>query len=137
MKPQLTQLTLGVDDICRSVSFLRDDLGIPTHGNVGANTDDPAAFFDFGGITVSLRLKNRVAGEQSPAAVGAGPAGQSMRLSVSSSEAVDDLLRRAAKGGATIVRPAQSIWPDYSGAFQDLDGRLWEVSFQAGYFSFA
>lgn len=133
MEAQLTLLTLGVDDLHRSASFLRDCLGIPTHGVIGHGADDPVAFYDFGGMTVALRQKERVAAEQ----VGAGPGGQSMRLSVSSCEAVDELLRRAVEGGATIVRPARAILADYSGAFEDLDGRQWEVSFQAGYWSLA
>lgn len=136
MKAQLTQVTLGVENLHRSVSFLRDSLGIPTHGIVGDGTDDPAAFFYFGGITVTLRLKKRIAGEQSYTEVPEATE-QFMRLSVQSCEEVDRLLRQAETGGATVVRPPLAVWTDYSGAFRDLDGRLWEVSFQAGYGSLA
>ena len=35
MKPRITFLTLGVDDLERSLAFYRDGLGFPTKGIVG------------------------------------------------------------------------------------------------------
>jgi hypothetical protein len=35
MRPRLTVLTLGVDDLERAVAFYRDGLGFPTEGIVG------------------------------------------------------------------------------------------------------
>src|ERR1044071_9746869 len=47
MKPRITLLTLGVDDLERAVRFYRDGLGWKTRGIVGAQLDDGAgAFFD-------------------------------------------------------------------------------------------
>ena len=35
MKPRITVITIGVDDLERSVRFYRDGLGLPTDGIVG------------------------------------------------------------------------------------------------------
>ena len=47
MKARITLITLGVDDLHRSVDFYRDGLGLPTNGIVGAEFEYGAvAFFD-------------------------------------------------------------------------------------------
>src|SRR4051812_10483556 len=47
MKPRITLITLGVDDLQRAVAFYRDGLGWPTQGIVGEQLPDGAvAFFD-------------------------------------------------------------------------------------------
>src|SRR5215468_10005812 len=47
MKPKITILTLGVDDLERSVKFYRDGLGLPTKGIVGTQFEHGAvAFFE-------------------------------------------------------------------------------------------
>ena len=47
MKARITLITLGVDDLQRSVDFYRDGLGLPTDGIVGKEFEYGAvAFFD-------------------------------------------------------------------------------------------
>ncbi len=47
---------------------------------------------------------------------------------VASQTAVDDVMRRAAQAGATIVKPARPTFcGGYAGSFQDPDGHLCEV----------
>src|SRR5690606_2668713 len=47
MKPRLSVITLGVDDLERSLKFYRDGLGLPTEGIIGAQFEHGAvAFFD-------------------------------------------------------------------------------------------
>src|SRR5690606_33755892 len=47
MVPRISVLTLGVDDLHRSVAFYRDGLGLPTEGIVGTEFEHGAvAFFD-------------------------------------------------------------------------------------------
>ena len=47
MKARITLITLGVDDLQRSVEFYRDGLGLPTNGIVGEEFEYGAvAFFD-------------------------------------------------------------------------------------------
>jgi uncharacterized protein len=54
MKPRITVLTLGVDDLDVAVSFYRDGLGLRTEGIVGTEFEHGAvAFFD---LQPGLRL---------------------------------------------------------------------------------
>jgi catechol 2,3-dioxygenase-like lactoylglutathione lyase family enzyme len=47
MKPRITLLTIGVDDLERSLRFYRDGLGLKTEGIVGKQYAHGAvAFFD-------------------------------------------------------------------------------------------
>jgi catechol 2,3-dioxygenase-like lactoylglutathione lyase family enzyme len=47
MKPWITVITLGVDDLERALRFYRDGLGLPTKGIVGTEVEHGAvAFFD-------------------------------------------------------------------------------------------
>ena len=43
MKPRITVITLGVDDLERSLCFYRDGLGFPTNGIIGQE-------FEFGAV---------------------------------------------------------------------------------------
>jgi uncharacterized protein len=56
MKPRITVLTLGVDDLERSLRFYRDGLGLPTQGIVGTEFEHGAvAFLELqGGLTLAL-----------------------------------------------------------------------------------
>ena len=38
MRPHITVVTIGVDDLARAVAFYRDGLGFPTKGIVGASS---------------------------------------------------------------------------------------------------
>lgn len=54
MKPRITLITLGVDDLHRAVRFYRDGMGLNTSGIVGTEFDHGAvAFFD---LQAGLRL---------------------------------------------------------------------------------
>jgi uncharacterized protein len=47
MKPRITIITIGIDDLDRSLRFYRDGLGFPTRGIVGTEYEHGAvAFFD-------------------------------------------------------------------------------------------
>ncbi len=47
MKPRVSIITLGVDDLAKSLAFYRDGLGFPTEGIVGAESEYGAVvFFD-------------------------------------------------------------------------------------------
>jgi catechol 2,3-dioxygenase-like lactoylglutathione lyase family enzyme len=47
MKPRITVITLGVNDLEKALSFYRDGLGFPTEGIVGKEFEHGAvAFFD-------------------------------------------------------------------------------------------
>jgi uncharacterized protein len=56
MKPRITLVTLGVDDLERALRFYRDGLGLQTEGIVGTQFEHGAvAFFDLQpGLKVAL-----------------------------------------------------------------------------------
>src|SRR5690606_21217733 len=56
MKPRITVITIGVDDLERSLRFYRDGLGLPTQGIVGTEFEHGAvAFFDLqAGVRLAL-----------------------------------------------------------------------------------
>lgn len=56
MKPRISFITLGVDDLERAVAFYRDGLGLPTPGIIGTEFEYGAvAFFELQpGLTLAL-----------------------------------------------------------------------------------
>jgi uncharacterized protein len=56
MKPRITLITLGVDDLEKSLVFYRDGLGLPTEGIVGTEFEHGAvSFFDLqNGVKLAL-----------------------------------------------------------------------------------
>jgi catechol 2,3-dioxygenase-like lactoylglutathione lyase family enzyme len=45
MKPRITVITIGVDDLERSLKFYRDGLGLKTDGIIGAEFEHGAVVF--------------------------------------------------------------------------------------------
>ena len=62
MKPRITLITLGVDDLERSLRFYRDGLGLKTEGIVGSEFEHGAvAFFDLqAGLKLALWPREEV-----------------------------------------------------------------------------
>jgi uncharacterized protein len=130
MKPRITVLTLGVDDLERAVAFYRDGLGLPTPGIVGREFEHGAvAFFDLAaGLKLAVWPRASLAHD---AGLGVSPRSAtelSIGHNVRSRDEVDDVMRQAEAAGATIVKRAhQTFWGGYSGYFADPDGHLWEI----------
>ncbi|HEY8370948.1 MAG TPA: VOC family protein [Thermodesulfobacteriota bacterium] len=130
MKPRITVLTLGVDDLERAVAFYRDGLGLPTQGIVGTAFEHGAvAFFDLsGGLKLALFSRADLAHDAGIPRSGPSPTDFSIGHNVSSREEVDAVMAQAERAGATIVKAARdTFWGGYAGYFQDPDGHLWEV----------
>ena len=131
MKPRITLITLGVDDLERAVCFYRDGLGLPTEGIVGTEFEYGAvAFFDLqNGLKLALWPRTSIARDAglSPGA----PSATELTIghNVASRAEVDEVMSQARRAGAAIVRPAaDTFWGGYAGCFQDPDGHLWEVA---------
>lgn len=131
MKPRLSVVTLGVDDLERSVRFYRDGLGLPTKGIVGTEFEHGAvAFFDLaGGIKLALWPRASLA-HDAGIPVGAPSATElALAHNVASRAEVDALLARAERAGADVVKPGHhTFWGGYAGYFQDPDRHLWEIA---------
>lgn len=131
MKPRITLITLGVDDLERSLRFYRDGLGLKTEGIVGTQFEHGAVvFFELqGGLRLALWPRASIAHDAGIAPGAPDPAGFALAHNVSSGAEVDAVLAAAQAAGAVIVKPAQdTFWGGYAGYFQDPDGHLWEIA---------
>jgi len=130
MKPRLTAITIGVDDLERSVAFYRDGLGLPTKGIVGTEYEHGAvAFFELqNGIILAVWERSNLAWDAGIRQTERSPTEFSLGHNVNSREEVDAVMEQARAAGARIIKEAQdSFWGGYAGYFQDPDGHLWEV----------
>jgi len=130
MKPRITVVTIGVDDLEASLRFYRDGLGFPTEGIIGKEFEYGAVVFIQlqPGLRLALWPRKSIAQDTGLAAGPASPTEMTLGHNVSSKAEVDAVMASAVSAGAVIVKPAHdTFWGGYSGYFQDLDGHLWEI----------
>lgn len=131
MKPRIKVITLGVDDLERSLRFYRDGLGLPTDGIIGTQFEDGAVVFFHMNDELILALYPRpaLAKDAKVSLSTSGPSELSIGHIVGSKEEVDAIMEQADKAGARITDSAHDrFWGGYSGYFQDPDGHLWEIA---------
>lgn len=125
-KLRLHVVTLGVSDFARSVRFYQD-LGFERRMK---ETGDAIAFFDAGGMIVSLFRWDMLADD---AQVPAAPRPQAFRgitlaRMCRTDKDVDAMMTKALAAGATLLKHAQkTAFGGYSGYFADPDGHAWEA----------
>jgi hypothetical protein len=130
MKPRITLVTLGVDDLERALRFYRDGLGFATQGIVGSEFEHGAVvFFDLeGGLKLALWPRLSLEHDTGLSVTPSSASEVTLGHNVSSKAEVDMVIAQAEKAGATIVKPARdTFWGGYAGYFQDRDKHLWEV----------
>jgi catechol 2,3-dioxygenase-like lactoylglutathione lyase family enzyme len=131
MRPRITLITIGVDDLERSLRFYRDGLGLKTEGIVGAQFEHGAvAFFDLqAGLKLAIWPRKSIAHDSGLPMGTPSPTEFTIGHNVSSKAEVDAVMQQARKAGAAIVKPAHdTFWGGYAGYFQDPDQHLWEVA---------
>lgn len=154
MKPRINILTIGVDNLERSLKFYRDGLGLETQGVVGTEFEHGAVvFIDLSnGMKLALYPRKEIAWDakipqDAPSTTpksGKAATGQAeftIGHLVNSKEEVDAVMAQAEKAGALlrsvgvsagqakITKPAEdTFWGGYAGYFQDPDGHLWEIA---------
>ena len=131
MKPRITLVTLGVDDLEESLRFYRDGLGLATEGVVGQEFEFGAvAFFDLQpGLRLALWPRKSLAHDAGLAVQPPSATDLSIGHNVATRQEVDAVMADATNAGARIVKPAQeTFYGGYAGYFQDHDGHLWEVA---------
>ncbi len=125
MRQKLNIVTLGVEDLQRSLQFYRDGLG----WTVSSHSQDDIAFFHLGGLVLALYSREKLAEDATVDPAGTGFTGITLAHNTRSREEVDAVLHLVEPLGARIVKPAQDVfWGGYSGYFADPDGHLWEVA---------
>ncbi|HSU14929.1 VOC family protein [Longimicrobium sp.] len=134
MEPRISLVTLGVEDLARSVAFYRDGLGWPMSG---ASVEGTVAFFRAGGVVLALYPRPLLAADASlPDRHGAWKefGGIALAHNVRERGEVDAALERAVSIGGRILTPAADAeWGGRSGYFADPDGHPWEVAWNPAF----
>ena len=124
MKPHITIVTLGVEDLQRSIDFYQNGLGLPRK-----DESESIAFFEMTGTLLALYPRDELAADITISPEGTGFQGFTLAHNVDSPEAVDQTLAEAVAAGAELVKAGQPVfWGGYSGYFKDPDGFYWEVA---------
>ena len=124
MKPRMSMITLGVENLARSIEFYSEGLGFPRHGD-----DETVAFFKLNGTWLGLYGRDALADDAGVSAEGTGFNSFAIAHNVASEEEVELVMNQALDAGAVLVKKPQKVfWGGFSGYFQDPDGHLWEVA---------
>ncbi len=137
-------VTLGVADLSRAIAFCTA-MGLPRRDQ----GSDAVAFFDAGGVVLSLFGREALAADAgmgtvgapeiamdhpAPVAGGAEPfkpafSGTALAFNVADEAAVARVISQAEAAGARILKsPQRAFWGGFSGYFADPDGHIWEVA---------
>ncbi len=125
MKPSISIITIGVDDLERAFTFYRALFDI-SDDQIAAGEDHVAFFFDdkFSFVLFSREQIAETAGKD--AAV-AGTPGFVLSHKAASPAEVDEILDQVLIAGGSIVTPGtESEW-GYSAYFEDSEGNVWEL----------
>lgn len=125
MKPKISIITIGVDDLERAFAFYRALFDISDE-QIGAGEDHVAFFFDdkFSFVLFPREQIAQTAGK--PESLDGTP-GFVLSHRAESPEAVDEILERVLVAGGAVITPGtQSEW-GYSAYFEDSEGNVWEL----------
>jgi uncharacterized protein len=122
---RLSLLTLGVEDLRRSIAFY-EALGLPPSMTAG---NESVAFLDTGHVVLGLFGRGALAEDVGVPDTATGFPAVTLACNLPSEQAVLDMLAAAERFGGRIVKPGQrAFWGGFSGYFADPDGHLWEVA---------
>lgn len=125
MKPEISIITIGVDDLERAFAFYRALFDI-ADDQIGAGEDHVAFFFD-NGFSFVLFPREQIAQTAGKLETVAGTPGFVLSHRAESEAAVDEILERVLVAGGAIITPGtQSEW-GYSAYFEDSEGNVWEL----------
>ena len=128
MKPSISIITIGVDDLERAFAFYRTLFDIADE-QIGAGEDHVAFFFP-NGFSFVLFPREQIAQTAGKDGAVAGTPGFVLSHQAESPAALDDILRKVlVAGGAVIAEGTQSEW-GYSAYFEDSEGNVWELMAQ-------
>jgi catechol 2,3-dioxygenase-like lactoylglutathione lyase family enzyme len=131
MKPRIKVLTLGVDNLERSLAFYRDGMGLETKGITGQQFEDGAVVFFHMNDDLILALwpTGSLSKDAKIAATPTRLGAVSLGHIVNSKEEVDAVIRQAEQAGAVVTDPPHDrFWGGYSGYFRDPNDHLWEIA---------
>ncbi len=124
MTPQrVTLITLGDDDLERSVMFYAD---LGWH-----STQDQAGivFYQINGMVLGLFGRGPLAADQGRPDADLGTGAMSLAQNFRTKHEVDAAYAKALSVGAQALKTPQEVfWGGYSGHYADPDGHVWEVA---------
>lgn len=130
MKPKISVITLGVNDLNKSFAFYKNGMGLPSIDGIQGEGDLRIAFFQLEGTWLSLFEKEKLAKDGKIENDGKGFPGFSFGHMVKTTQEVDQIIAQAVAARATISHPPHRRgWGGYSGYIKDLDGYYWEIAF--------
>lgn len=106
MKPLITVITLGVDDMERALQFYRDGLGLKTKGIVGQEfKHGSVVFFELqNGINLAIWPRKSLSHDSGLKVSSPSPTEFTPGHNVSSKSEVDIVIKQAEMAGAVIVK---------------------------------
>jgi hypothetical protein len=112
MKPKISIITLGVEDMERATRFYGEGLGLPEHDFDGGNI----SFFSLEGTWLALYPREDLASDIGVAVSAQGGfSGVTLAHNVASKAEVDAVLDQAVSAGAELIKPAEeAFWGGYS-----------------------
>ena len=129
MEQRISLVTLGVSDLERSIAFY-EALGWKR----SAKNAEGVAFFQTGGLALSLYPREEMAKDAAISPDGKGFGGVTLAQNVRTREDVDAVIAEAVAMGAKLLRPPFEIfWGGYLGYFADPDGHVWEICWNPGF----
>ncbi|MBL1177532.1 VOC family protein [Pantanalinema sp. GBBB05] len=130
MQPRINVITIGGDDLERSLRFYRDGLEFQTQGIIGTEFEYGAvAFFDLQpGLKLAIWSRKSISHDSGVPIGNSSPTEFTLGHNVSSKVEVDTVMEQVRIAGARIVKPAHdTFWGGYAGYFEDPDQHLWEI----------
>jgi len=125
MKPSISIITIGVDDLERAFAFYRALFDI-ADDQIGAGEDHVAFFFD-DAFSFVLFPRKEIAETAGKEEVITGTPGFVLSHRADSAAEIDAILDRVLIAGGAVITPGtQSEW-GYSAYFEDSEGNVWEL----------
>jgi predicted lactoylglutathione lyase len=126
MSPQLTLITLGVEDVAKATAFY-EKLGFVRSKKA---SEASVSFFRAGSVVLALWSREAQKQDANAGKLWTGNGGIVVAQNVASEAEVDAMMAKAEAAGAKILKPAaKTFWGGYDGYFADADGHVWEVAF--------
>ncbi|HYU57005.1 MAG TPA: VOC family protein [Actinomycetota bacterium] len=128
---RLSIVTLGVDDLQRSIAFY-EALG---WRKSSASIEGVIAWFHTNETALGLFPRAELAADAAlPSEPRAPFGGITLAMNIEHEELVQPLLEAAAAAGGSILKPAtRADWGGVSGYFADPDGHPWEIAWNPGF----
>lgn len=126
MDPRISIITLGVNDLERSIHFYEQGLKLPR-----MESEPSIAFFTLRGTWLGLYPRDKLAEDaELEDNKHSGPfPGFTLAHVMPSEEEVDRLMDQVLSAGAKLIKKPQKVfWGGYSGYFADPDNYLWEIA---------